>query len=68
MGFWQQSATWPDCSWPEFSWQDLAALTRRITADEAGLRRKFWRKLKREAANIPFLEEVLTAHYCAFDR
>jgi len=50
------------------SWQDFAALTRRITSDEAGLRRKFWRKLLREAANIPFLEEVLTAHYCAFDR
>ena len=51
-----------------FSWQDFAALTRRIAADEAGLRRKFWRKLKREAASIPFLEDVLTAHYCAFDR
>jgi uncharacterized membrane protein YkvA (DUF1232 family) len=50
------------------SWQDFAALTHRITSDEAGLRRKFWRKLLREAANIPFLEEVLTAHYCAFDR
>ena len=32
------------------------------------MRRKFWRKLKREAANIPFLEDALTAHYCAFDR
>jgi uncharacterized membrane protein YkvA (DUF1232 family) len=50
------------------SWQDFAALTRRITSDEAGLRRKFWRKLLREAASIPFLEEVLTAYYCAFDR
>jgi uncharacterized membrane protein YkvA (DUF1232 family) len=36
--------------------------------DEGSLRRKFWRKLKREAASIPFLEDVLTAHYCAFDR
>ena len=50
------------------SWQDFAALTRRASADEAGLRRKFWRKLLREAASIPFLEEALTAHYCAFDR
>ena len=25
-------------------------------------------KLKREAANIPFVEDALTAHYCAFDR
>ena len=58
MGIWEQAA----------SWSDFAALSRRITADEAGLRRAFWRKLKREAASIPFLEEVLTAHYCAFDR
>ena len=58
MRFWQQAA----------SWQDFAELTRRMTADEAGLRLKFWRKLKREAASIPFLEDVLTAHYCAFDR
>ena len=58
MRFWQQTA----------SWEDFAELTRRMTADEDGLRRKFWRKLKREAASIPFLEDVLTAHYCAFDR
>jgi uncharacterized membrane protein YkvA (DUF1232 family) len=63
MSFWQQAA-----AWPSFSWQDFAALRRRIIADEAGLRRSFWRKLKREAASIPFLEEVLTSYYCAFDR
>jgi uncharacterized membrane protein YkvA (DUF1232 family) len=50
------------------SWQDFAALSRRIASDETSLRRKFWRRLLREAASIPFLEEVLTAHYCAFDR
>jgi uncharacterized membrane protein YkvA (DUF1232 family) len=51
------------------SWPDFAALTRGMAgADEGSLRRKFWRKLKREAANIPFLEDMLTAHYCAFDR
>lgn len=63
MSFWQNAATWPG-----FSWQDFAARSRRIGGDEAGLQRKFWRKLKREAASIPFLEDVLTAHYCAFDR
>jgi len=73
MGFWQQAAagpnfSWPNFSWPGFSWQDFAALGRRFGADDAGLQREFWRKLKREAASIPFLEEVLTAHYCAFDR
>ena len=50
------------------SWRDFAALSRRMASDEEGLRRKFWRKLLREAASIPILEDVLTAHYCAFDR
>jgi uncharacterized membrane protein YkvA (DUF1232 family) len=50
------------------TWEDIAALTRRMTFDEAGLRRRLWRKLLREAASLPFAEEVLTAHYCAFDR
>jgi uncharacterized membrane protein YkvA (DUF1232 family) len=50
------------------SWRDVEALTSRFTGNEDGLRRKFWRKLLREAAKIPFLEDVLTAHYCAFDR
>ena len=63
MSFWQQTAAWPG-----FSWQDFTARGRWISSDEADLRRKFWRKLKREAASIPFLEDVLTAYYCAFDR
>jgi len=50
------------------TWEDFAAWTRRTTADESGLRRGLWRKLKREAARLPYLEELLTAHYCAFDR
>ena len=50
------------------SWQDFAALTHRIAADEPGLRHKIWRRLLREAASLPFAEEVLTAHYCVFDR
>ncbi len=48
--------------------QDVAALARRLAADEEGLRRKLWRILLREAANLPFAEQLLTAHYCAFDR
>ncbi len=58
MGFWQGTA----------SWQDFAALTRGAAASEATLRRQFWRKLLREAASLPFAEQLLTAHYCAFDR
>jgi uncharacterized membrane protein YkvA (DUF1232 family) len=66
MWFWQQAARRPDF-WSDF-WPDFAGLTRRMADDEAALRRKLWSKLKREAATIPFLEDVLTAHYCAFDR
>jgi uncharacterized membrane protein YkvA (DUF1232 family) len=58
MRFWQQAA----------SWQDFEGLTRRLTADEDGLRRKFWRKLRQVAAELPFLEDLLAAYYCAFDR
>jgi len=62
MWFQQQAAS------ASATWEDIAALTRRMTNDEAGLRRRLWRKLLREAASLPFAEEVLTAHYCAFDR
>lgn len=58
MRFWQGAA----------SWQDFAALTRGAAANEATLRRRLWRKLLREAASLPFAEQLLTAHYCAFDR
>jgi uncharacterized membrane protein YkvA (DUF1232 family) len=58
MRFWQGAA----------SWQDFAALTRGMGANEQTLRRKLWRKLLREAASLPFVEDILTAHYCAFDR
>ena len=66
MWFWQQAARWSDFR-PDF-WPDFAALSRHMAEDESALRRKFWRKLKREVASVPFLEDVLTAHYCAFDR
>jgi uncharacterized membrane protein YkvA (DUF1232 family) len=58
MWFRQQTIRWPD----------FARLARGLAADEARLRRQFWRKLKSEAASIPFLEPLLTAYYCAFDR
>ena len=32
------------------------------------LRRSFWRKTRRVAAQIPFAEDLLAAYYCAFDR
>ena len=66
MGFWEQAAKWSDFR-PDV-WPDFTALTRRMAADESELRQKLWRKPKREVAGVPFLEDVLTAHYCAFDR
>jgi uncharacterized membrane protein YkvA (DUF1232 family) len=36
--------------------------------DESALRRSFWRKIRRVAARIPFVEDLLAAYYCAFDR
>jgi uncharacterized membrane protein YkvA (DUF1232 family) len=50
------------------SWLDVGALTRRIAADQKGLRQKLWRTVVSEAANLPFAEQLLTAYYCAFDR
>jgi uncharacterized membrane protein YkvA (DUF1232 family) len=40
----------------------------RAAEDEAAVRRGFWRKLKRMAASLPFVEDLLAAYYCAFDR
>jgi uncharacterized membrane protein YkvA (DUF1232 family) len=36
--------------------------------DESAFREQFWRKLRRVAASIPFVEDLLTAYYCAFDK
>jgi uncharacterized membrane protein YkvA (DUF1232 family) len=58
MSFWQDTR----------SWADAEALARRLTGDEAEVRRGFWRKLRRLAAKLPFAEDLIAAHYCAFDR
>src|SRR6476646_6435912 len=40
----------------------------RVARDEETVRRGFWRKVKRLAARLPFVEDLLAAYYCAFDR
>lgn len=40
----------------------------RLAEDPARVRKEFWKKLKRAAAKLPFVEELLAAYYCAFDR
>jgi len=36
--------------------------------DEALVREKFWPKLAKAAARLPFAEDAVAAYYCAFDR
>ncbi len=38
-----------------------------VKADEKAVREKFWPKLKRNLARIPFATEAVAAWYCAFD-
>jgi uncharacterized membrane protein YkvA (DUF1232 family) len=40
----------------------------RLAEDPEGVRKQFWRKLKRLAVKLPFAEDLLAAYYCAFDR
>jgi uncharacterized membrane protein YkvA (DUF1232 family) len=36
--------------------------------NEDTVRRRFWGKVKRFGAALPFVEDLLAAYYCAFDR
>ena len=40
----------------------------RTEDDERAFQRRFWRKIRRVAASIPFSEDLLAAYYCTFDR
>jgi len=40
----------------------------RLAEDRESVRRRFWRKLRRVAARLPFAEDLLAAYYCAFDK
>ena len=39
-----------------------------IARETARVRREFWPKLRRFAAQLPFAEDLLAAYFCAFDR
>ena len=39
-----------------------------LAKDRESLRRRFWIKLKRVIAGLPFAEDLLAAYYCAFDK
>jgi uncharacterized membrane protein YkvA (DUF1232 family) len=55
-------------TWQIWSDAGIADAVRRIVGDENGMRRDFWRKARRFAAGLPFMEDLLAAYYCAFDR
>src|ERR1700732_1846930 len=39
-----------------------------LAKDRESVRRRFWKKLKRVAVKLPFVEDLLSAYYCAFDK
>jgi uncharacterized membrane protein YkvA (DUF1232 family) len=57
----EKAATWNNS---DFSSADAE----RVARDEETVRRRFWPKLRRFAARLPFAEDLLAAYYCAFDR
>jgi uncharacterized membrane protein YkvA (DUF1232 family) len=40
----------------------------RLAEDRESVRKRFWIKLKKVAARLPFAEDLLAAYYCAFDK
>jgi uncharacterized membrane protein YkvA (DUF1232 family) len=40
----------------------------RASRDEELVRRGFWPKVRRVAAKLPFVDDLLAGYYCAFDR
>lgn len=40
----------------------------RLARDRDSVRRRFWIKLKKVASKLPFIEDLLAAYYCAFDK
>ena len=40
----------------------------RLAEDRESVRRRFWKKLRRVVAQLPFAEDLLSAYYCAFDK
>jgi len=50
------------------TWAEGEALVRRLAGNEQELRLSFWKKLRGLVARLPFAEDLIAAHYCAFDR
>ena len=50
------------------SWTEAEMLAQQLAEDEQTLKQRFWQKLRGLAARLPFAEDLIAAHYCAFDR
>ena len=57
----QRTATWNETD-------HSSADAGRFARDEEIVRRGFWTKARKFAAQLPFAEDLLAAWYCAFDR
>jgi uncharacterized membrane protein YkvA (DUF1232 family) len=73
------NAAWSNSAWSRAGWSgagrsgaekwaEAEAAAQRMADDEQTLKRRFWRKLRAIAARLPFAEDLIAAHYCAFDR
>ena len=50
------------------AWTRSAKTNRTIDAGEGEVRAKFWRTARKAARQVPFMDEVVAAYYCALDR
>lgn len=67
---WSNAGAWTGTgaeTWTD-AWAEAEARAQRLAADEQTLKQRFWQKLRALAARLPFAEDLLAAHYCAFDR
>jgi uncharacterized membrane protein YkvA (DUF1232 family) len=63
------NAGFADAAWSGAgSWAEAEAAARLLAEDEQTLKQRFWQKLRALAARLPFAEDLIAAHYCAFDR
>ena len=61
-------AAWANAGAGAGSWAEAEAQAQRLAEDEQTLKQRFWQKLRALAARLPFAEDLVAAHYCAFDR
>src|ERR1700731_4811045 len=59
---------WSNAGTGGATWAEAEALAQHLAEDEQTLKRRFWQKLRALAARLPFAEDLVAAHYCAFDR